>query len=246
MSKNQTYGIQRRPGRVVGIRPAVGLLLILLAGLWLVPAQALAEWPVQPASAVAPAEPKTAAPAVSGQVVAALQIDETSRLYHHVASLSEQLFASLAEPDIEFGELRGGVIVLSFVDQRKLTRTTSFGRYLAEQLMNNLQQRRVPVVELRQSREVRIQEQRGEYGLSRNPGEIRETVQAAAMLTGTYTATAEQVIVNARIINNRNGVLLASATAIIRRTPVVDAMLSDPVSDVVIDPEPMYMKRLEF
>ncbi|WP_157861462.1 FlgO family outer membrane protein [Desulfurivibrio alkaliphilus] len=207
--------------------------MLLLAGLWLLPIQAAAS----SGEARAPSGPEALAVGTS---------DEVARLYHQVTNLSEQLFASLAEPDPEYGDLRGGVIVLSFVDQRKLTRTTSFGRYLAEQLMNNLQQRRVPVVELRQSREVRIQEQRGEYGLSRNPAEIRESVAAAAMLTGTYTATAEQVIVNARIINNRTGVLLASATVLVPRTPVVEALLADPISDVVVDPEPMYLKRLEF
>lgn len=171
--------------------------------------------------------------------------DDAQLLYQQITRLSADLFRSLEEPDMEYSELRGGVIVLSFVEQKNLTRTSSLGRYLAEQLMNELQLRRVPVVEVRKSREVRIQQSRGEYGLSRDAAEINDEAAAAAMLTGTYTVTPEQVIVSARIIDNRTAVLLASATSIIPRTQTVETLLSDPVGlAAAVKPEPMYMKRL--
>ncbi|MDZ7641312.1 MAG: FlgO family outer membrane protein [Desulfurivibrio sp.] len=172
--------------------------------------------------------------------------EEGVALARWVSRIGEQLLASLEEPDLAFSPLRDGVMVLSFVEQRKLDRTTSFGRYLAEQLMNELQQHRVPVVELRTSREVRLRETGGEYGLSRDPAEIANQVAAAARLTGTYTVTAEQVMVTARIIDNRDSRLLASATAVIPRLEVVDELLSDPVSGQQPQrSEPMYMKRLD-
>lgn len=162
-----------------------------------------------------------------------------------IAAIGNDLLASLADSDPKYGDLSGGVIVLSFVDQRNLSRTTSLGRYLAEQLMHELQQHRVAVLELRKSTEVRVQERGGEFGLSRNPAEIRNETAAAAILTGTYTVTAAQIIVNARIIDHRTTVLLASATAVIARTSVVNALLADPVSSPRVRPEPMYMQRLE-
>ncbi len=253
----QTY----MPGGVTGLRkfpgrhPLMLLLLMLVAGGWLLPAEASAFWPFSRSSDKSATVAKSAAQdgsqkqAASGQnweLAGHWQVDCATLLYHQVNRLGSQLLASLEEPDPDYSPLRGGVIVLSFVDQKKLDRTTSFGRYLAEQLMNDLQQRRVPVVELRQSLDVRIQAQRGEYGLSRNPAEIRSQVSAAAMVTGTYTATAEQVVVNARIIDNASGVLLASATAVLPRTAVVDGLLADPVSGKPVEREPMYMKSLEF
>lgn len=183
-------------------------------------------------------------PAAVAVPVVVAEADEGLALARWVGRIGEELLASLEEPDLERGPLRGGLIILSFVDQQKLDRTTSFGRYLAEQLMTELQQQRVPVVELRKSNEVRLHE-RGEYGLSRDPAEISDRAAAVAMLTGTYTLTGRQVIVNARIIDHASSRLLASATGVIPRLEMVDELLSDPVN--ISRPrqrEPMYMKRL--
>lgn len=246
MTNGAGDGAGRR--RLARGRASGWLLVLLLAGGWLLPVEASAFWPFSRSSAepAAVVEEKVAASKPSPTEARLLPVDDATWLYHRIGYLGAELFASLREPDLDYSKLQGGVIVLTFVDQKKLTRTTSFGRYLAEQLMNDLQQRQVPVVELRKSREVRIQAGQGEYGLSREPAEIRDQARAAAMLTGTYTITPEQVIVHARIIDNRDALLLASATAVIPRTPVVNALLADPVSGRPRDPEPMYMKRLEF
>lgn len=182
-----------------------------------------------------------------GQPPVLVAAEEGVALARWVSRIGEALLASLEEPGLEFSPLRDGVVVLSFVEQQKLDRTTSFGRYLAEQLMNELQQNRVPVVELRQSHEVRVREPGGEYGLSRDPAEIAGQIEAAATLTGTYTVTDGQVMVTARIIDNRDSRLLASATAVIPRLDIVDELLSDPVSgrQPTRRAEPMYMKRLD-
>lgn len=176
-----------------------------------------------------------------------IEINETADLRGELGRVAAELFANLADADPEYGELAGGVVVVSFVDQKNLQRTSSFGRYLAEQLMNELQQRQVAVLELRKSNSILIQEKRGEYGLSRNHAEIREEVTAAAMLTGTYTVTPRQIVVNARIIDNRSARLLTSATAVLPRNEVVNALLAERATATVSGPppEPIYMKRLE-
>ncbi len=224
--------------RIFRAGPAAALFALVLIGGWLLPTSATAFfWPfsfgregageqVAPAPTPAPPPPP--------------EVNEALLLARQINLLGAELFAGLEE----WEELQGGVVVLSFVDQKKLTRTSSFGRYLAEQLMVELQQQRVPVVELRKSTEVRIQQKGGEYGLSRDGAQIAERAAAVAMLTGTYTATARQVMVNARIIDNRNAVLLAATTVVIPRTAVVNELLSDPVSFDPQDSEPMYMKRL--
>lgn len=233
---------QKRLLPVVVRRGAMALVVPLLAvAAWVggVPTVA-AEVSGQPRDQLRVAE----RPAAVAVPVVVAEVDEGLALARWVGRIGEKLLASLEEPDLELGPLRGGLIILSFVDQQKLDRTTSFGRYLAEQLMTELQQQRVPVVELRKSNEVRLHE-RGEYGLSRDPAEISDRAAAVAMLTGTYTLTGRQVIVNARIIDHASSRLLASATGVIPRLEMVDELLSDPVN--ISRPrqrEPMYMKRL--
>lgn len=234
-----------RGGRVPRIfrgGPGSALLIAVLVGCWLLPAPAAAFfWPFSSRQQQVEEPPAPLPPPAAPQV----QVNEALALARQISLIGDELFAGLKELNEEYGGLGEGVIVLSFVDQKQLTRTTSFGRYLAEQLMNELQRQQVPVVELRKSNAVRIRERGGEYGLSRDPAEIRERVAAGAMLTGTYTTTARQVMVNARIIDNRSAVLLASATVVIPRTAVVNDLLSDPVSGIPVGSEPMYMKRLE-
>ena len=141
--------------------------------------------------------------------------------------------------------LADGLIVCTFVDLKKLYRTSSFGRYLAEQLMNEFQSRNYTVVELRKSSSVMIQEKKGEYGLSRDPDELGSSVDAGAMLTGTYTETDNNIIVNAKIIDNRTAKLLSSATMIFPRNQLSNRLLADSSTAVTKQPEPIYMKRLE-
>ena len=233
----EKVGVNKRSGLGGGGLLAALWVLVLLGG-WLLPSSATAFfWPFSFGQQGAG---EAAVPAPAPAPAAALEVNEALLLARQINLLGAELFAGLKEWD----ELQGGVVVLSFVDQKQLSRTTSFGRYLAEQLMVELQHQQVPVVELRKSTEVRIQERRGEYGLSRDPAQIAERAAAVAMLTGTYTTTARQVLVNARIIDNRNSVLLAATTVVIPRTAVVNELLSDPISSDPLDSEPMYMKRL--
>lgn len=224
----------RQPGGH-GAGVALWLVLLLLTGIaWPVPATA-AIWPFSLLSSPPPPpEP-------------VIEINETADLRREMGRVADELFTNLADPDPENGDLVGGVVVVSFVDQKNLHRTSSFGRYLAEQLMNELQRRQVAVLELRKSNSILIQEKRGEYGLSRNHAEIREEVAAAAMMTGTYTVTPRHIVVNARIIDNRSARLLSSATAVIPRNEVANALLAERATAVSggPPPEPIYMKRLE-
>ena len=72
--------------------------------------------------------------------------DQAQTLYKSIQEMAVQLFTNLEDPDPVLGELADGVAVSSFVDLKKLTRTSSFGRYLAEQLMTEFQQHGFSVV----------------------------------------------------------------------------------------------------
>ena len=206
----------------------VASILIILA--WLLPATVYGAQPLPPAPETSPVAKIT---------------DEASGLAGSVRLMAHELASHLADSDPQAGELASGLAVCTFVDLKKLTRTSSFGRYLAEQLMGEFQQRGYTVVEMRKSTSLKIQEKRGEYGLSRNPEDLSQSVRAGAMLTGTYTPAGKNVLVNAKIIDNRTSTMLASATLIFPKNELVATLLSDSASAHTGEREVMYMKRLE-
>ena len=211
------------------------LLKIIVLALLVFPVQALAFWPFSPNKPRPRTETVAAAPTVS----------EAAALHREIEGLADELFRNLADAEAENSDLGKSILVCTFVELKKLTRTSSLGRYVAEQLMNEMQQRHYEVVEIRKSQAVMLQEKRGEFGLSRNPAEVSQSVAAGAMLTGTYTPSKDSIVINARIIDNRSAKLLSSATAIIPRNQLAEQLLADTASVREAKPEPLYLKKLE-
>lgn len=224
------------PGRSTpSMLPKIALLALLV-----LPTQAAAFWPfTQETPRKAPVE-APAAPAAP-----ALTVSEAAALRTEIQGLANELFRNLADGDPENGDLNKGIMVCTFVELKKLSRTSSLGRYVAEQLMNEMQKRHYEVVEIRKSQAIMMQEKRGEFGLSRNPAEVSQTVAAGAMLTGTYTPSKDSIVINARIVDNRSAKLLSSATAIIPRNQLAEQLLADTASVREAKPEPLYLKKLE-
>ncbi|MGV1100509.1 FlgO family outer membrane protein [Thiovibrio sp. JS02] len=215
----------------------------LFPALLLLPAEAEAFWPFAPEQQQVARRQGDASP--SPDPARAGQVQEAAALHGELKIMADTLFRNLADPDPENGDLADGIFVCTFVDLKKMYRTSSLGRYVAEQLMSEMQQRRYTVLELRKSRAVMVQEKRGEYGLSRDPDELGDSVAAGAMLTGTYVQSKDSVIINARIIDNRSARLLAAATAIIPRNQLAEQLLADSATAKTKTAEPMYLKRLE-
>lgn len=211
------------------------LVLAMLVGC---PGLAQGFWPFVPSSQIESKATRAAAPVLKKE-------REACSLHGQVRQMAQKLFRNLAEPDPENGDLADGIVVCTFVDLKKLYRTSSLGRYLAEQMMTEMQQHRYTVLELRKSQSIMVQQARGEYGLSRDPEEVGEIMSVGAMLTGTYTAVKEDIIINAKIMDNRSSKLLSSATIIIPRNELAEYLLADSVTARVRKAEPIYMKRLE-
>ena len=213
--------------------PAMTLLALLVF-----PAQAAAFWPFSQGKANTPK-----AEAIAPTATPVLTVSEAAALRTEIQGLANELFRNLGDP--ENGGLEQGVLVCTFVELKKLTRTSSFGRYVAEQLMSEMQQHHYEVVEIRKSQAIMLQEKRGEFGLSRNPAEVSQSAAAGAMLTGTYTPSKDSIVINARIIDNRSAKLLSSATAILPRNQLAEELLADTASVRMEKPEPLYLKKLE-
>ena len=180
------------------------------------------------------------------QEKSAVVLSEAENFQHMIAYLAARLGDNLEASNTVAGLLEDGIVVCSFVELKKLNRTSSFGRYIADQLINELQQRQYRVLELRKSRNIYVQAGRGEFGLSRDPAKIEGEAEAGAMLTGTYTLTPDGVLVNARIVDNRENTVLASASAAMPRTVLVSQLLADSATaKTKREREYIYMKELQ-
>lgn len=158
-------------------------------------------------------------------------VDEGEEFQGAIQQMALALFSHIGDPDPVNGDLgSGNIAVSSFVDLKQLTRTSSFGRYLSEQLSTEFQQQGYRVVEIRKSTSITMQEKRGEYGLSRDVSEINPNVAARTLITGTYTLAGDHILVNAKVLDNKTAVLITSATMVFPRTKMANQLLADSIS----------------
>ena len=170
---------------------------------------------------------------------------EATGLVLSVEAMTEELLSNLDDADPFSGDLADGLVVTTFVEANKVTRTSSFGRYLTEQLMNEFQRHTYKVIEIRKAQAIRIQEKRGEFGLARQDGQVHQEIAVGAMLTGTYMIGPEDILVTARILDNRTSALLASSTVIFPKNMLTRQMLADSASARYQPPQAIYLKQME-
>ena len=137
-----------------------------------------------------------------------------------VRELASQLFEAGKD------ELAGGVTMpASFVNQDNLDSSSSFGRYIAEQLFYELNQLGVPVREYRTMGRIMTRPQDGEFALTRRMEEAAPVPTAGLVLTGTYYFDKHAVFVNARLYRPLDGMVLRTANLVFAQTPVTLTML---------------------
>ncbi len=121
--------------------------------------------------------------------------------------------------------IQGVIGVSTFVDLNYLYRTSPLGRYLAEQLMGELQRAGYQVVEIRKTEAILIKKKFGEYSLSRELDEIANHTSANIILVGTYIVKGNYVFINARLVSTGNGMVASSAMKIIPNNKFMRSML---------------------
>ena len=168
------------------------------------------------------AEPKGLAGDPQAEPVQLLNpMDAASHLNFQIHDLAVQLLENFS------GELlpEYPIAVATFVDLNDLYRTSPYGRYIAEQLMGELQRAGFQVVELRRTDSILIKERYGEYGLSRQVREIARDSKAHYVLVGTYVTRGGYVFTNARLISATSNMVASSALKIMKRDHLLDRML---------------------
>ena len=119
------------------------------------------------------------------------------------------------------------VTVNTFVNVNNLYKTSSLGRYLSEQLLGELQAAGVGVIDVRKTNTLMIRERFGEYGLSRDMEELNPAQGSQARVVGTYSYAGGQILLNARILRNADGMVLSHANLAFALDDLTAAMLKD-------------------
>ncbi len=134
-----------------------------------------------------------------------------------------QLLENSKEPVVE--EWR--VVVTTFVSLNQLYKTSGLGRIMAEQMISELQKTGVDVVDVRMTPALQIVEGFGEYGLSRDMAELSYVQDAQAVIVGTYMVSDGQVVVNVRLLQQGDGLVLSSGAMVFPVNGFVDGLLQD-------------------
>lgn len=148
---------------------------------------------------------------------------EANELKMRVRELCLQLIQNSAESIAEEYVLT----VSSFVNLNNLYQVSSLGRYVGEQLIGELQLAGVEVIDVRKTPGLMIREGQGEYGLSRNMVELSYIHAAHATVVGTYTYSSGQILMNARLLRNPDGMVLSQANLVFALDPMTRGLLAD-------------------
>jgi TolB-like protein len=106
----------------------------------------------------------------------------------------------------------GTITLTSFVDLKKLNQTSQFGRVLGESLFSELFIRGFNVTDFRGQNAISVNKS-GEFFITRNISKLASEVSNTYVLVGTYSKIDQNVIINARILDNKTGKIVTSARA---------------------------------
>lgn len=107
------------------------------------------------------------------------------------------------------------IAITSFVNLHNLERTSYFGRTISEAFFNELFVRGFNVVDFRGKRNISINNT-GEFFITRDIKKVRKEIKNKYVLVGTYTVLYNKILINARIMDNLTGELVATGKTYIR------------------------------
>jgi TolB-like protein len=106
----------------------------------------------------------------------------------------------------------GTITVTSFVNLTQLNKTSQFGRVLSESLFSELFIRGFNLADFRGQNAISINNN-GEFYITRNITKLQSEVSNTYILVGTYSKINENIMLNARILDNKTGKIVSSARA---------------------------------
>ncbi|MBI4667133.1 MAG: hypothetical protein HY751_12080 [Nitrospinae bacterium] len=113
----------------------------------------------------------------------------------------------------------GSVAVATFVDINHMYKAATFGRYVGEQMINELSGLGFRVMELRATPDILVDVRLGEMGLSREAHRLMQNSGADAVLVGTYTKAGETVVVSGRLVFPKNRQVVGVGDILVDASP---------------------------
>ena len=106
----------------------------------------------------------------------------------------------------------GTLTITSFVDLKQLNKTSQFGRVLSESLFSELFIRGFNLSDFRGQNAISVNAN-GEFYITRNITKLQSEVSNSYILVGTYSKIDQNIMLNARMLDNKTGKIISSARA---------------------------------
>jgi TolB-like protein len=140
-----------------------------------------------------------------------------------LSEYTEQMAADL-QNDVRDMQVDEPIIVASFVHLDSTLQTTdTLGIQLAESFINELQQIGLPVSDHKLTGVLEVND-KGDFAFSRNMEQFYNDVNIGYVLTGTMLKNSRGLVINARIINFKTNVVVASTSKFLPNIVVIDLL----------------------
>ncbi len=108
------------------------------------------------------------------------------------------------------------IAITTFVNLDQFKNTSSFGRVISESLIDELYTRKFKIIDFRKQNAILVNGN-GEFMLTRDTTKLVDEIPDALILVGTYSVLeSNQIVINARILNNDNLSVETTARVIVQ------------------------------
>jgi TolB-like protein len=143
--------------------------------------------------------------------------------FNMLGEYTEQMAVEL-ERDVYSLQIDEAIAVASFVHlDTSLRNTNALGIQLAESFINELQQIGLPVIDHKLMGVLDIND-KGDFAFSRNMSDLYNEINIGYVLTGTMLRNSRGILVNARLIDYKTNVVIASSSKLLPTLLVADLL----------------------
>jgi len=118
------------------------------------------------------------------------------------------------------------ILVSTIVMLDDLQSSSTFGRLASQLITNRLAQRGYSVKDINYTGAVLVREGTGEVVLTRDVARISRSLNAQAVVAGTYAVAGRQIFLNIRMLNAATGEIMSSADVVVPLNHNTEALIA--------------------
>lgn len=142
----------------------------------------------------------------AGYLKADPQASDTDLVIQKSTAAADVLAKSLGEYALHGSP----VLVASFVEIDDLTKSSTFGRAVSEQVAGRLASHGLPVVELKLRNSAYVSKDGGEFLLSRELKDLTQSHKAQLVVVGTYAVSGSSIMVTLKAVDVTSNRIVAA------------------------------------